>query len=53
MDADELCLETAWGVIIAKGWVASPQLLFALKDYVRELELEQVERDEWKQPEGS
>lgn len=34
---DDLCLETARTLIRAKRWIASPQLLFALKQWIKEL----------------
>ena len=35
---DELYEETAWAVIDRKGWIATPELLFALKQYTKEIE---------------
>ena len=35
---DELYEETAWAVIELKGWIATPELLFALKQYTKEIE---------------
>ena len=37
-ELDFICEETAWWTIDKMGWVASPELLFALKAYVKELE---------------
>ena len=37
---DELYEETAWAVIDRKGWIATPELLFALKQYTKEIEEE-------------
>jgi hypothetical protein len=36
---DELHDEVAWGTIRAMGWIASPELFFALKQYVIEVGL--------------
>jgi hypothetical protein len=36
---DELHDEVVWGTIKKMGWIASPELFFALKQYVREIGL--------------
>jgi len=42
MNEDQLAEEIAWGTINAMHWVASPELLFALKAYIIELEGERI-----------
>lgn len=42
-DEDWICEETAWGVIEARGWIASPELLMYLTQYVREV----AQEGEW------
>jgi hypothetical protein len=37
--ADELHDEVAWGTIKVMGWIATPELFFALKQYVIEVGL--------------
>lgn len=37
--ADELDEEAAWSYLEQKGWTATPALLFALKDLIRETRL--------------
>ena len=32
----DLIEDVAWSVISKRGWPASPELLFALKDFIRE-----------------
>jgi hypothetical protein len=35
-DDDWICEEVAWDYIMLRGWVPTPQLLFALKEFVVE-----------------
>jgi hypothetical protein len=39
LDPKELHDEIAWGTINKMGWIASPELFFALKQYVRDIGL--------------
>jgi hypothetical protein len=32
----DIALETAWAFIELRGWAATPQLLFALKQYTKD-----------------
>jgi hypothetical protein len=39
---EELPDEIVWGTISKMGWIASPELFFALKQYVREIGLIEI-----------
>jgi hypothetical protein len=49
---EELHDEVAWGTIRAMGWIASPELFFALKAYVQEIGLIESEKSNEDCPPG-
>jgi hypothetical protein len=42
-DHDWICEETAWCLIEARGWIASPMLLMWLTKWIKELEPQLLE----------